>query len=45
MLKIGMCMACGDQMSKSKTWACDGQELCPRCAEELGFDESEEVED
>lgn len=44
-MKIGMCCACGDQVSKSKTILVNGVGYCPHCAEMLGFDADDEDEE
>lgn len=41
--KIGMCCFCGGSFSKSKTVMVDSEtELCKRCAEQAGYDASED---
>lgn len=44
--KIGMCCACGDQVSKSQTVEVRGFEYCRSCAEAQGidFEEAQEIE-
>lgn len=44
-MKIGMCCACGDQVSKSKTILSRGFEYCPHCAEALDLEDEAEEED